>query len=228
MEPKTRKAEDNEYITSQNANSGRKAETMDEIGRKLGRLKTEEISLTNSPFHYQIRASTYGDIYDEIGWRVKVDFEKQKPRDGVDRFALIGAYHPTGVRINNWVENQRDKNYVKYGRLPRISAFGYFYETTTNSAYSKRMCNYERYHLQNIQGPFSKGAYPGHQPELDIPVVRKCNPIPESCIIQKEKEDLKKARTRQLRYEKAEAANTQKLKTDSVFNREDLGKCMNR
>jgi hypothetical protein len=154
--------------------------------------------VSGGPLHYQIRAGTYGEIYDEIPWKVAFGIAESKGRDPTDRSSVVRSYNPTDVLVNNWVENRRDREFIKFRRPPPLSQNGWFYKSTYQEAYNKRRCEKERLFLQSIKA-FPIGIYPGHQREVNVDMLCCCVPKPELCQLTEAKEQCEKESKQQKR-----------------------------
>jgi len=86
----------------------------------IDRIRPDQLTIVEGPFHYQLRSSTYGEVYDEVPWRVLFGVSKSKARDAVDRSSLTRSYQ-SGVLIHNWNEERRDREYIKFSRPNPIS-----------------------------------------------------------------------------------------------------------
>jgi len=163
-------------------------------------LKARDITLIGGPFHYHIRSGTYGDPYDEIPWKVRMGMSKAKDRHGYADNPRACNYG-SDVLINNWVEEHRDRNFIKY-HMPRLSQYGHYYQSEAMRAYKKPLCNKQRDVLLSIKS-FPLSSHPGHQPELNLDTLTYSNPPPESCIEDQQIAECHKEMERQKRNYKA-------------------------
>ncbi|OXA42628.1 uncharacterized protein LOC110859374 [Folsomia candida] len=161
---------------------------VDILMRKLNRMS--DIRVSGGPFHYQMRAGGYGEVYDEPGWKVDLGLADIKERSGLEENPMKCRYERR-VLLNNWVEERRDRQHIKYDNAPKLSEYGHVYKSEYSTSFTKPLCNKAREMLLKIKS-FPITVHPGHQPDLDIPVVRCSLPKPESCILDEETVKMKK------------------------------------
>jgi len=77
---------------------------------------------------HQLYLGTYGEQYDEAGWKLNLEIEDSKERSGVEQNPMKCKYE-SRVLVNNWVEERRDRQYVKYDNAPRLSQVEFTYSS---------------------------------------------------------------------------------------------------
>jgi len=172
--------------------------TVEKLMRNLNRGK--EIQVSGGPFHYMMRAGTYGEIYDEPGWKVNLGIAEIKERSAVGRSPMACRYDPR-VLCNDWVEERRDRLNIKYDNSPKLSEYGHIYKSEYGTSYSKPLCNKARDVLLKIPS-FPITGFPGHQPELDVDVLLCSAPKPEGCILDEETAACRREIETEKRYER--------------------------
>ncbi|ODM91650.1 hypothetical protein Ocin01_15033 [Orchesella cincta] len=163
-------------------------------------LRASNVTLIGGPFHFHVRSGTYGDPYDEIPWKVRMGMTEPKERHGYPENPFVGTYEPR-VLLNNWVEERRDRNFIKYSS-PKLSQYGHHYISESMRSYTKPVCNKPRDVLLNI-ATFPTTSYPAHQPELNVDTLRMSAEKPESCVTDENIVQCEKEMERDKRFYKA-------------------------
>lgn len=188
-----------EYFTNKDAPK-RRLSTSSNVARNI--LRSGSLSLLGGPFHYSLRAGTYGDPWDEIPWKVRLGLTEPKERFGFGDNPSMCAYEPR-VLVSNWYEDRSDRDYIKY-RGPRLSQYGHHYVSEYSRKFSKPVCNKEKDVLLTMSR-FPMSCHPGHQPELNTDTLRFTADKPEGCEIDERVGECQKEMERQKRYFKDRA-----------------------
>lgn len=59
-------------------------------------------------------------MYDEPGWKVDLGLADIKERSGLEENPMKCRYERR-VLLNNWVEERRDRQHIKYDNAPKLS-----------------------------------------------------------------------------------------------------------
>lgn len=166
-------------------------------------FRSGSLSLIGGPFHYSLRAGTYGDPWDEIPWKVRLGLTEPKERFGFGDNPSMCTYEPR-VLIANWYEDRRERDYIKY-RAPRLSQYGHHYISEYSRKFSKPVCNKEKDVLLTMSR-YPPACHPGHQPELNTDTLKYSADKPEGCEIDDKVGECQKEMERQKRYFKAQTS----------------------
>ncbi|KAJ8388300.1 hypothetical protein AAFF_G00134540 [Aldrovandia affinis] len=108
------------------------------------------------PFHYMLRASGQGEVWQDPG-------DDAKFRQYGWRCSTSEDAYSAGTLIGNWSEERSDIRH-SCQRRPLPSQFSHYFETTYSSTYNRQE---ERPYTSSFKR--AAHSFPWHQPELDPP-----------------------------------------------------------
>lgn len=142
------------------------------------------------PFHYEMRATTYGEVFPANGGAgggtagtQGSSYGPLRAEEGQSALNVYGWRSTTredtykkqpGVLIGNWVEEQANLQFRK--RMPPLpSDYAHNFDTIYKRSYEKPFKPLDRDIRHALERePF---AYPTHQPELDPPIAKQYDPM---------------------------------------------------
>jgi len=78
------------------------------------------LALSHSKF-LLLLLGTYGEVYDEPAWKFMYGIAEAKERSGCEDNPMKQRYCDKRVLLNNWLEEQRDREFIKYDNSPKLS-----------------------------------------------------------------------------------------------------------
>lgn len=115
------------------------------------------------PFVSELRATGHGEVWDHTD-------EKKLQQFGWRCTNTESSYN-TSTLIGNWNEQRFDINRISKPK-PIPSQYNHYFETTYGSGYNTVDTNRVPESLKHLEAR-EPTAFPGHQPELDPPQLKK-------------------------------------------------------